>query len=46
MPNLIDYLIERDDVRHRILNYIVYFWVIGGVTYTVSLIIARIFFWH
>jgi hypothetical protein len=46
MPNVIDYLIEHDDARDRITKYIVYFWIVGGVTYSVSLLIARLFFWH
>jgi hypothetical protein len=45
MPNLIDYLLENDDVRHRIMMYIAYFMIIGGATYSVSLIVARLFFW-
>lgn len=44
MPNLVDYLLEREDVRHRIIKYIVYFWIVGGVSYT--LLTARLFFWH
>jgi hypothetical protein len=46
MPNLIDYLLENDDVRHRIRDYIFCFMIVGGVTYSVSLLTARLFFWH
>jgi hypothetical protein len=45
MPNLIDYLLENDDVRRRIMMSLIYFMCIGGVTYSVSLLIARLFFW-
>lgn len=45
MPNLIDYLLEHDDVRHRIMNYVIYFQIIGGTIFCVSLLIARLFFW-
>ena len=45
MPNLIDYLLENDDVRHRAMMYIAYFMFIGSGLYSVSLLIARLFFW-
>lgn len=45
MPNVIDYLLENDDVRDRILMYFMYFAIIGGSIYSVSLLIARLFFW-
>ena len=38
MPNLIDYLLENDDVRRRIMMYLIYFMCIGGATYSVSLL--------
>jgi hypothetical protein len=44
MPNLIDYLLEHDDVRHRIRKYIGYFMIIGGTLFTVGTVIFWQFF--
>jgi hypothetical protein len=46
MPNLIDSLLENDDVRDRIRMRLIYFMIIGGAIYSISLLTARLFFWN